>query len=146
MGLTFTLNTYYQSAGKTPFIVVTDLGSLSYKIVASNTNSKAIKFIVARYLNSNGFFTTTIYAMTWTTTATNTYTATPAGGYLPAGTFVLSVHFDTLGYADSTTNQFTITPTAINTLNPTAVTASFGGQGSFILSSAGFLTNNIQNN
>jgi hypothetical protein len=84
--------------------------------------------------------------MTWITTAANTYTATPANGYLPAGTFVLSVHFDTLGYADSTTNQFTISPTSINALTPTAKTASFGGQGSYTLTSSGFITNNIQNN
>jgi hypothetical protein len=146
MGLTFSLYTYSQSAARTPFIVVTDLGSFSYKVVVSNHNSKAIKFIVARYLNSNGFLTTTIFSMSWTLTTTNTYTVIPVGGYLPAGTFLLSVHIDTLGYADSTTNQFTISATAINALTPASVTASFGGQGSFTLSAAGFLTNNIQNN
>jgi hypothetical protein len=146
MGLTYNVFNYAQSASKTPLIVVTDLGNLNYKIVASNTNSKAIKFMVARYLNSDGGITTSTYQMDWTLTSTNQYTVTPTGGYLPAGTFLLDVSFDIIGYADSTTNQFTIAPTAISTLTPTPVSVSFGGQGSYTLTSTGFITSSIQNN
>jgi hypothetical protein len=70
MGNSFHLYNYAQSAGQTPFITVTDQGSSTYQIVVSGT-SKAITFIVARYLDSNSVVTTTTYPMTWTNTATN---------------------------------------------------------------------------
>jgi hypothetical protein len=146
MKLNNTLTTYTTSAARTPLVSVTDRGSMRYEIIASNNNSRAIRFIVARYLSSTGALTSTVYRMNWVTNSPNNHTATPAGEYLPAGTFRIIVSFDTLGYADSTNNQFTIAPTAINALSPSPTTASFGGQGTFALTATGFLNNDIQNN
>ncbi len=141
MGLTFKAFDYAQSTAKTPNVTITDMGSLTYKIVVSNTIQKAIKFIVARYLNSAGGITTSVYPFDWTSSTANQYMATPTGGYLPAGTFYLDVSFDTLGFADSAnTNKFTIAPTSINAITPSSATVSFGGQSTFTLTSAGFIT------
>lgn len=82
--------------------------------------------------------------MSWTTSSTNQYMATVIGGYLPIGTFVIEVHFDMLGYADSATNVFT--NYNIPTVTASSVQVSFGGGSNFDLPLAGAITNNIQNN
>jgi hypothetical protein len=147
MGLTFYAFDYTQSAVKTPNVTITDMGSLTYKIMVSNTIVKSILFIVARYVNSAGGITSSVYPFGWTTSATNTYMATPTGEYLPAGTFYLDVSFDTLGFADSSnTNRFTILPTSMSAITPPSATVSFGGQGTLTLSSVGFITKQIKDN
>lgn len=146
MGLAFYVFNYVQSASRTPFITVTSLADNKYVVLVSNNNSKTIKYIVARYLDSDGGLTSSTYPMSWTANGTSQYLVTSSGSYLPAGTFMLDVSLTSIGYADSITNKITIAPTALSTLTPSTVTASFGGQGTYTLTSAGFITNNIQNN
>lgn len=141
MGLTFYPFDYAQSAAKTPKVTITDLGSSNYKVVVTNTITQIITSVVARYLNTAGGVTTTVYPFDSTFVGDTNYSVTPSNGYLPAGTFYLDVSFDTLGFADaSNTNKFTILPTTIAALSPpSAVTVSFGGQGTLTLSATGFI-------
>lgn len=77
MGLTFRTYNYGQTVAKTPTIVVTTLSAFVYQIVATNTNSKSIKFIVARFLDSSNGVTSSIYPFSFTSTGSNQYSAQP---------------------------------------------------------------------
>lgn len=142
-GLTFYDFDYAQSTAKTPNVTITDLGSGNYQIQVSNTLTKSITAVLARYVNTAGGISSTAYPFSSSLTSTNTYSASAIDGYLPAGTFYLDVVFSTLGFADSSnTNKFSISTTAISTLTPPdAVTVSFGGQGTLTLTASGFITN-----
>ena len=89
------------------------------------------------WLDSAGNPTSSVYPLT---VSGNTATAT----YLPAGTFRVNVHSNSLGYASVTpatvTVNFPADPTA------TAVTSSFVGGKQMTLQGAGFVTNNPANN
>ncbi len=112
--------------------------------MASNTNNKAIKFIVARFFDANGGISSSIYPFTWSLTATNTYSARSEAGYLPCGTFQLDTHFDGLGYADSTTNVFsTYSSLDCQTLQQATITpvfSSFNGGSIITINQVGFIT------
>lgn len=75
--------------------------------------------------------------------ATYGYDISQLQGYLPAGTFVLEVSYDGLGYADSTTNTIKIESTGIAALSPTPVSVSFAGSKPYTLTAAGFIDKNI---
>jgi hypothetical protein len=61
MGLTSAPYDYTQSAGRTPSITVADKTNGLYNFKPTNTLSRAVKFIVARYLDSSGEKTSSAY-------------------------------------------------------------------------------------
>jgi hypothetical protein len=60
---------------------------------------------------------------------------------------VIAVHFATQGFADSSTNTFSIYDcTTMKALSPAPISVSFGGHGSYQLIAPGFITDHINNN
>lgn len=106
--------------------------------------------MVARFLDTSNGLSSSIYPFSFSSTGSNQYSAQPQTSYFPCGTFKLEVHFDGIGYADSTTNTLnSYTSTACQSLLATTVTptsSSFNGGNIITINQPGFITNNIQNN
>ena len=114
---------YNYSTAQTHNSTITQGASNTFTISAS-TSVDAVTF---QYLNSENAPTSTIYAATLTPTGTNTYTATPAGGYLPNGKFRILVHTTFFGYHTVTPTTFTNSWTSNPTFPVGGVTSSFVG-------------------
>jgi hypothetical protein len=132
---------YSQTTANTPTISIEDLGSGQFKLTVLTLTSKKINFVNARYLDSNGGYTSSAYPMNWVSTGTNIFTASPAGSYLPCGTFAIEVHFWQVGFASIPSEPSTFTKTCDSTtFTSSAVSVSYGGGSAYEITGAGFHT------